>query len=725
MTKAGNYEKAVRFLGIFNDAGAFGPISFHLEIRETGSDEIRLKKAGILITVRNVLAGIVYADLNGDPERKRVADNNRQILDKIESLLDEYNTAVMEFKEAEKKQARIRLWTAKERQFELHILRVRTFETEGKYKEANEEYGKVVELFKEEVEELEKELEESLQKEEKELLTKRLFMLNNRVIIAHKVKERLYAREGKNAEAEETNALLNKYLALHSQQTVVTDVGDPLSAYYRALRRAVKIAPNDASVRKKYADAMAGDYIEAARARAEAERVLREDEDFKSRVEKDLVEVTGERGKLQREMDGLKRERDVLDKEIDQLRGKLDEAILALQLEEQSRIKGEIFGVRKQKEGNDGAIKEKEARVQKIKEKLDKLEEEKETLKKKVEKSSKEFAEAQEKEKKRKAEKGENDAKGDDALQRARNAYLDAVELADDSDDGKKVAEEVADKLLDYIYGYKEKLVELTGEIDKRLERIKHTETDRKKRRMLEERFRDLRLRLAKKVVGIDAMAEAFASAQKDKVLIEGVDFPVLELLEYVTEKLKKDDKTGKLARLLLAVFMNGKISRLARVTALEGFIDLAYEKSNLSSREILPEFDEFLREVIKDVFKLTRLAEEPGLEDAILDVIAKGKGKMNVVEKLADDLKALYVEKLISDLEVLYTDIKTCHADKKQKSWHDMTGEEKKCFLARQTQIIPETERKSAEDELASYELSKSDFKQLINEADVFAGVD
>ncbi|MBU0683984.1 MAG: hypothetical protein KJ864_06835, partial [Candidatus Omnitrophica bacterium] len=547
-------------------------------------------------------------------------------------------------------------------------------------------------------------------------LAHRLVLLNNRAIVSYKTEERLYSKLGKTSETDMSNAKSNRWIALHPAQTISDFRGEPWEAYREALEHMIIESSDKASIRKQYADTIAGAYIDAkVSQRKENEKV--------DTAEKSLSEISktaDDKKCLNEKISGLESEKKTAKNDLTAAKSTLN-ALLRKKDElnaerERKEAEGEdaqavtssLIPLSKEIKELEKSIKEKESNTQEKEGKLKELKTEKTELETKIEKLKKERAEKTVKENARQKELGKTPNEQHEMLDDAIEKYLDAIEMTVVSPDKKEEEiKAITEKLQSYAYKDSWSFEKLITSIDTRLEKIRFTQTDRKKRKELEDEFKNLKLKLTDHFVGFDIMKKKLIEAQGKTSVIENVEFTNMELFTYVVTKLRIENKPTELAKLLLNVFMNKKLDYNLRVTAMRDFVDLIYEKLSLDKEKELPEFDSALRSVLKDIFRLSRMSELQDPKRELLNAIKTDENK-NEINQLMDSF------------ETLYKTLKERHINKKQDSWHEMQNEEKKLFLADEKKIVSATDKEIAKDEINQYEFFERESQQLLDEIDI-----
>jgi len=727
------YKRSSEMLHIFYET-LVPLLENQLAVVHGDSEKIKTQKDNLTILAGNLLLSIVYSDIEHDAEKKVFHENNKNLFNDLALVNEKYEKKVKLIKEDEKKRAEKRLRQAKEKLYRAYMSNSRAFEINEKYNDAIKEEEKIIELFKEEIEATEKDELESFSKsviiipkgktcrehidseinkllEEKQILARRLVALNNRVINTYKRQAKLYAKQGKTSESQMAEGAKNRWCAMHRAETVSDIVGNPWEAYIQALENMIKASTKDPYMRKKYADMIARGYFKS---KSDLKKAEKENEKTEKAFKDITVEITGIEKDKKETSDKLT----ALTKRLMDSQKELDEAkaerVRRELLNESAELeKAEIISVSLEIKEIQRGIKEESTCLSEIdknlKDKVSKkkeIEEQKQKTEKALEKAKKE-SEKSERETGKKTEIDVQKEMLDDAIQK----YLDTIEMAVFTENEKKnEIDACVQALKDYVYHDRTALDEMIRVINVRLDVNEKTQTDRQKRNTLKEKFRNLELQLIESAIPPSVISVQAEISNCKNALIKGetkiaeIQFSHLELLKHVTQKLKTENKNKELAETLLSVFLNKAIDANTRAEALKELIDLVYAKLNLSVQKELPEFDAFFRGVLKDVLSLPLVSEDKTPIEAITRAVKDKRAAKNI-------------RQFITDLKLFYANLKTRHLDKKQDSWHEMTDEDKKIFVAANLpgEFIPDEARKEIQD----YEFSISDSKQLIKEAD------
>ncbi|MFH1798691.1 MAG: tetratricopeptide repeat protein [Candidatus Omnitrophota bacterium] len=632
------------------------------------TEKDKIIKENLIISITNLLSSIAYTE-------------DKDIVLPM-SVLNLYKDHLKPLKQNRKKEAQQKLWDAKEWEYKEYLLQAAIFEAEEKGEDTIKEYEKIIELFKEEVED-----------PEVKVTVERLISLNNRIITAYKAIARIYANVGNTAQSELFTGKANKWIALHPQQTVVTEHGKAWEAYIKSLENTIKAKPDDPEVRKQYADALVSDYIDAL-------QDYTKQYELKQRIEK-------EKKQIENRIDKLNKQKSDLEEEIKEFRIELRTSEIRI---DEMRKAGSEYNTEWDELARKGKktkseISEKGESLNKIEANLKAQQERLKTIKKSLENQEKDTKKAEKKKNDRKkgltppvipgtaeaapivipetAEAasivipGEGEARDPGSIiNNALNKYLDAIELPDESKkEGQKTLKDTKEKLIAYVYHNPDRFPELIKIINERLNRIKYTEPNRKKRYELEKRLRKLRLELAESAFGLLIITRTFLqNSNQENVTIGRVSFTAIEVFEYIQDQYKQSNKTSKLAWFLLTIYADTATPRLLRVIALSDFIDLIYEQLNLSTRKDkeLPSFDKFFREVLQKVFKLPKIAE---MQDA--ETLFRGKA-VNALSIFYDwkklpkegkeawkNEKHVLLTNALSVLESVYEILKARHLDR------------------------------------------------------------
>ncbi|MFH1846893.1 MAG: hypothetical protein ABH869_04995, partial [Candidatus Omnitrophota bacterium] len=668
------YSKGIKTLLLFDDIlSNLTENKLKIEDNEFENRETEgfISKMDLIISIRNLYAKVINVDFSKDDKDWENAikkqDGNVTILN---SCFKSSGELVKKLKQSEEKDAKRAFWEAKEKQYAAYILKAESLEIQGKHEDAIKEYEKIIELFDEEIHELEKDEKikdfagrkiqkdaddealnqkqfiltgiEELSDSYAQILARRLVVLNNRVLTSLLNQERLNAYQDKKAEVSRANARLNMWVGLHSAQTVIVDPGKPFEQAEQALARMIMMDPDNPEIRKKYADIKAGDYLKALTKWQSEEKTMKE-------LQEEDQKHTAQIGKLEEEKDKLKKSCDdkaekvrTLEEELAVLRAKRIELDGLVAEVKDADTEKKLYGQAEppQTKGVLAESKEKSAELQKAKvlkkkaddafkgaeEKLKTLEEEKKTLTEKIEKSDKKKKEEKENKQKKYTAMGE-DRK--ESLDKAIDEYLNAFAMASADNSKKEVMNKAGEQLEKCIYAHQEEkgdpidsFQELMDKIEKQRDLWASTELDPQKRFLIEQNFTKLKQKLIEKYKGLNEMISKLASGSGDQIEIEKVQIPASDLLQYISEKLKEQNKTRELAKLLITVYLNENINNVTRITALQKFIDLVYEKLKLSEKKDLPDFDKILPDIIKDIFNYPALAEEPALDTTIKKAI-------------------------------------------------------------------------------------------------------
>nr|HPM42364.1 hypothetical protein [Candidatus Omnitrophota bacterium] len=588
---------------------------------------------------------------------------------------------------------------SKEAAYRAIMLRAIALEMEGKLEEAIKEREKAIELFKDEIEELEREATSSPESKA------RLTLINNRIVNVYRAKARLSIEAGKAEDAVLATRMANRWIAVHPQQTVIPDAGDPWDAWNRSLELMLENNPQDASVRVKYAEERSGELVDAALARKKAEDELAEARGALDTLAQDEAEARRDAAMATQALESVKEALNANDIERGVLRRERDDILkkTAISPADTARLKvieGRLEELADERQGMESSIKEKEADLARARERLDKLLSGISAARGKIAELAKTASEKRKEESRIKKSTGPDDSSQQVSLDMAVDAYIFACASSkkEDIDAAAKRLQEMV-----RVYGA-DTMRSIIDKIDEKISLLPYVVTGRKARRLAEGELKNLKLRLAEEAYGLDAMVEKLETAAGEEVVLGGIVFSTVELFAYVSRKLTEGSKFADRARLALSVAMNPKLGGLTRIMALEDAVDLFYDKLGLSGLEELPRFEDMLRQVMKDIFA-SPLAGEPDIKSAFVRMY--GRAQRSDAEWTLDRLSTLWTA--LSDL----------HKEKKEKQWSAMSAEEKRIFLVNAVSI-PEPDKSNAEAAIRSLAFSQDDSAQLAQEADV-----